>query len=432
MKPIRKSGLLISAPGSGAGKTLITSALLRELKSRGLDISAAKAGPDYIDPGFHQNACWVASVNLDAWAMNADRLNALAINQPGDHLLVEGAMGLFDGASDGSGSAAELSKVLGIPVLLVVNAAKQSHSVAALVKGFRDHDPEVLLGGVILNQVGSPRHERLLRGALSEAGISVLGAIPRDPRLEMPERHLGLVQAQEIGKIEEFIATATGIVSDACDMDAIESAFEGMDPGTQKSGSLPPLGQRIAIAQDEAFSFIYPHVLSDWRSAGAEVSFFSPLGNEAPGDGVDAIFLPGGYPELHGGRLASAETFRDGMHAAASRGARIYGECGGYMVLGHGLVDAQGGSHKMLGLLELETSFEKRKLHLGYRRLEAVEFPLGEKLTAHEFHYSSIIKAEGDALFSVSDAEGERLGNEGLRRGAVMGSYLHVIDKVVS
>jgi len=210
-------------------------------------------------------------------------------------------------------------------------------------------------------------------------------------------------------------------------------ASRGPLPGPPPQGgreSVAPLGQRIAIARDVAFAFAYPHLLQDWHDAGAEISFFSPLADEAPASDADAVYLPGGYPELYAGRLAAAARFRTGMHAAAERGALIYGECGGYMVLGESLVDTEGEDHPMLGLLPLITSFRHRMLHLGYRLLRPIgDLPWTTPLTAHEFHFARVV-SEGDAgpLFEAEGADGTALGPIGLRRGRVMGSFAHVID----
>lgn len=337
-------------------------------------------------------------------------------------------MGLYDGAVDGSGSAAELSKALGVPVILIVDAAKQSHSIAALVRGFRDHDEKVKLAGVILNKVGSARHKNMLVNALEAINVNVLGVIPRDESFLLPERHLGLVQAGETQDIEAFIKQAAVTLSKTCDLDAVAACFVPVKERKRQGSMLPPLGQSIAIAQDEAFSFIYPHLLEDWRQQGATISFFSPLANQAPQTGVSAIYLPGGYPELYAGKLAAAEDFKFAMAIARDRETLIYGECGGYMVLGEGIVDAEGKSHAMAGLLKLETSFEQKKLHLGYRSISGEGFVLGEELNGHEFHYTSALKEEGEPLFTVKDALGEDLGNAGLRDGNIMGSYMHVID----
>jgi len=427
---MQSSGLMIAAPNSGSGKTVATLALLAALRARGIDIRAAKAGPDYIDPAFHEAACGQASVNLDPWAMNADRLRQLAARQGGTHLLVEAMMGLFDGAADGRGSADDLAVMLKLPVVLVIDAAKQSHSVAALARGFRDHREDVNIAGVILNRVAGARHETMLREALAAINLLVLGAIPRSDDLQLPERHLGLVQARENDALAEFITRAAKCVGVAIDIDALLAIFAPLPVAENHAQRwLPPLGQRIAIARDDAFSFVYPHWLTDWRNAGTELSFFSPLADEAPASDADAIFLPGGYPELHGERLASANAFRKAMQSAAAYGVRIYGECGGYMVLGRGIEDADGHRHAMLGLLDLETSFARRKLHLGYRRVTAIgEFPLGARFTAHEFHYSTVLREDGEALFMARGSDGADLGGLGIRCGSVCGSYLHLID----
>lgn len=424
-----QKGLVLAAPHSGSGKTVLTLALLRALQNAGVAIRAAKAGPDFIDPGFHAAACGRASVNLDPWAMSKSRLRALAKGQGGSHLLVEAMMGLYDGAADGSGSAADLAQSLGVGVVLVVDAAKQSHSIAALVRGFRDHRPQMHLAGVILNKTGGARHEAMLRGALEAIGVAVIGAIARSAELVLPQRHLGLVQAGEMPGIEAFVAAAARLVENCVDLDRLLAVFAPIAKSSEKHDRIPPPGQRVAIASDAAFSFFYPHMAGDWQASGAELSFFSPLADAAPRADADAIFLPGGYPELHGATIAAATRFKQGLRQAAQRGTRIYGECGGYMALGEGIVDAAGARHAMCALLPLETGFAQRKLHLGYRRLVAPKgFFAGERLMAHEFHYSSIIKESGEPLFEASDALGVDLGPQGLRAGSVSGSYMHLID----
>lgn len=385
----------------------------------------AKSGPDYIDPRFHEAACGAPVLNLDAWAMRPERLRGLA---QGDGLLViEGAMGLFDGAPpEGKGATADLARVLGLPVVLVVDAARMAQSVAPLVAGFVAHDPEVRVAGVILNRVGSVRHEAMLRHALRPLGVPVLGAVYRDNELVNPSRHLGLVQASERGDLETYLDKVSAKIAHSVDLEALQRLAAPLPAATAAPGLLPP-AQSIAIAQDQAFAFSYPHLLNDWRGAGATLTFFSPLNDEAP-QPADMVYLPGGYPELHAGRLAAAQTFRNGMIAAAKTTV-IYGECGGYMAMGDGLVDADGGRHRMLGLLALETSFEKRKLHLGYRRLTALADPFHGTLMAHEFHYATTLKAEGDVLFSAEDAEGNELLPMGLVRERICGSFAHLIDQ---
>jgi len=425
-------GLLIAAPSFGAGKTTLTLALLRALKTAGRSVVSGKSGPDYIDPKFHEAASGTPCINLDAWAMTPKTLKSLAADQARGHdlLVVEGAMGLFDGAANGKGSAADLASALALPVVLVVDCARQAQSVAALVHGFRCFRQDVPIAGVILNRVGSARHETMLRAALAPLEIEVLGALPRSDALILPERHLGLVQAEEHPDLHAFLESAAKLCSHHVDLGKLESAALPLVPDAMASRHLPPPpGQKIAIARDTAFAFVYPHLLDFWRDEGVEMSFFSPLADEPPWSLADAVYLPGGYPELHAGSLGAADTFKSGMKAASKSGKLIYGECGGYMTLGTGLTDAKGTRHEMLGLLPLETSFQIRKRHLGYRTVRAPGgLPWPGLLSAHEFHYASVVsEGAADGLFSAVDAEGNTLGEMGLRRGAVMGSFAHVI-----
>ncbi|WP_062014011.1 cobyrinate a,c-diamide synthase [Aureimonas sp. AU4] len=423
------SGLLVAAPHSGSGKTLVTLALLAHLRREGVAVRPAKAGPDYIDPTFHAAAAGVPSVNLDPYAMRPVLLRALA--QGPVPLVAEGMMGLFDGAADGTGSSADLAELLDLAVVLVVDCARQSHSVAALVRGFRDHRPRLRFAGLVLNRVASTRHERMLREALAPLDLPVLAVLPPAPHLVLPERHLGLVQAGEHAGLATFLHDAAdwlaaGLMPGALDRWLVPDVSRE----TVSAETLAPLGTRVAVAQDTAFGFAYPHLLDGWRAAGASLHPFSPLADEAPDAAADAVFLPGGYPELHAGRLAAVAAFRAGMHRAAAGGARVYGECGGYMVLGEGLVDANGARHAMLGLLGVETSFHERRRHLGYRRLETLPGgPWEGALTAHEFHYTSTLSERGAPLFRARDALGEDLGLAGLQAGRVAGSFLHVIDR---
>ncbi|NDW05791.1 cobyrinate a,c-diamide synthase [Jiella pacifica] len=446
------AGLMIAAPSSGAGKTTVTLALIAALRAAGHEVASAKAGPDYIDPAFHAAASGRECVNLDPFAMRPALIGKLAAGQRrgADLFVTEAMMGLFDGAADGTGSAADLATMVGAQIVLVVDCARQSHSVAALVSGFHHFRPDTRISGLILNRVGSDRHQRMLTDALRPLGIPVLAALPRRDDLALPERHLGLVQAGEHGDIAAFFDRAARWMGENADLEAlamlaksdragiggtVEAHPPGAVPGEPPGATpLPPLGQRIAVARDESFAFAYPHMLSGWREAGAEVSFFSPLSNEAPAEDCDAVFLPGGYPELHAGRLAAAERFRAGVKRAAGAGALIYGECGGYMALGEGLTDAEGLRHEMLRLLPLETSFAERRRHLGYRRLTPLEgSPFGEgELVGHEFHYATTVSERRDRaapLFAVRDAAGVDLGCTGLAAGRVMGSFCHVIDR---
>ncbi len=426
---------VVAAPSSGSGKTIFTLGLLRAFRDAGLAVASAKIGPDYIDPRFHEAATGRPSVNLDGWAMRRDRILRLAVEagQGADILVVEGVMGLFDHAAEpgveGRGGAAEVAATLGAPVVLVIDSSGMAQSVGAVAAGFRNFAAGPSIAGVVLNRVASARHEALLREGCDSAGVEVLGVLPRNAALRAPSRHLGLVQAEELPELETLIRTAAELVARNVNLDRLRSLASA--PPTPLYTALPPpvppLGSRIAVARDLAFRFAYPHVLEGWREAGAELSFFSPLADEPPSAEADAVFLPGGYPELHAGRLAGASRFREGVMTARDAGAVIYGECGGYMTLGQWLVDADGVRHEMLGLLALETSFAERRLHLGYRHAElAAPGPLGAAgsvCRAHEFHYAAVVSEEGPPLFRLPGG-----GSAGLVRDFVSGSFLHVID----
>ncbi|MEN8892841.1 cobyrinate a,c-diamide synthase [Planktotalea arctica] len=418
------TGFIIAAPSSGSGKTTITLGLLRAFKRKGIPVRGAKSGPDYIDPRFHEAASGAPCFNLDAWAMSPERITSLAA---GDiPLIVEGAMGLFDGAPpDGRGSVADLARQLKLPVVLVVDASRIAQSIAPLVLGFAQYDPKVMVAGVILNKVGSARHETNLRRALLPIGLSVLGVIPRRSGIEQPSRHLGLIQAQEHDDLDAFIEGAADLIVTHVDLDLISELTRSL-PDRDFSRKIAPPAQRIAIAQDRAFAFAYPHLLQDWHEQGAQIEIFSPLNND-PIPASDFIYLPGGYPELYAAKLASSSCFMTSLRAA-TKTTQIYGECGGYMVLGDGLIDAQGTHHEMAGLLRLETSFQQRKLHLGYRHLNAAQGPFKGQWNAHEFHYASTLSAQGEPLFAAKDAEGLDLPAMGLTLGNVSGSFAHIID----
>jgi cobyrinic acid a,c-diamide synthase len=434
-------GLIIAAPASGGGKTVVTMALLRHLRRRGVRAIGAKLGPDYIDPGFHTAAAGLPCRNLDPWAMRPTTLAAeiATLESAAEIVLCEGAMGLFDGTgtTGEEDSAADLAALTGWPVVLVVDARAQGASVAALVAGFARHCADVPIAGIILNRVGSARHDRLLRAALTRhvSEIAVLGSVARVDRLRLPERHLGLVQAAERHDLDGFLDDAATTIGDALDVEALlRLARPSRTRRCDASPPLPPLGTRIAVASDAAFAFAYPAVLEGWQHAGAALVLFSPLADEPPAVDADAVYLPGGYPELHAGRLAANARFLAGLRGIAERGALVFGECGGYMVLGDALTDCAGIGHAMAGLLPVETSFAAPRLHLGYRRLTLLEeTPLGRagaRFRGHEFHYTTTVsEGAGRKLFRVSDAFGDALGLAGIARGRIVGSFMHLVDR---
>ena len=419
------SGVLIAATSSRSGKTTVTLGLARALKNSGHDVRVAKSGPDYIDPAFHQIASGHPCYNLDGWAMSDKRIAHLAAK--GGYLIVEGAMGLFDGSMSGKGSSASIAKSLDIPVVLVVDCAALAHSVAAIVKGFLSHDPDVRFAGIILNQIGSDRHLAVLKDALKGIDCPILGTISRNATLVRPSRHLGLVQAHEDEGIETFIDAASKVISQTVDLAAITKAARPLKQ-LPLPGLIPPLGDHIAIAMDTAFSFVYPHITTDWAAAGARITTFSPLADETPDKTADAIYLPGGYPELHAPALTRAGKFRSALRHAANQGKTIYGECGGYMVLGKSIVDANNIPHPMVGLLDLQTSFAKRKLHLGYVDLQASSGPLKGHWKGHEFHYAATTHEHGTPLFRAQKTGSNESIPMGLVSGSVSGSFAHIID----
>jgi cobyrinic acid a,c-diamide synthase len=429
--------LVISAPASGTGKTTLTLALARAFRDRGFVVQCFKSGPDYIDPAFHAAACGRISVNIDSWAMRRETIEALvARGRDADVVLAEGSMGLFDGVAtpglSGTGASADIADMMGWPVLLVLDPAGQAQTAAAVASGLRDFRPGVRVAGVILNRVASPRHEELVCRAMAGAGIPVLGALPRHAPVALPERHLGLVQAEELSRLGELIGEAARLVAERVDLDALlalaDEAWSAKAAGSM--ARLTPPGQRIALARDAAFSFIYPHILESWRAAGAEIMPFSPLSDECPDDSADVCWLPGGYPELHAGRLAANRGFHGGLKAFAQT-RPVHGECGGYMVLGNGMIDKEGARHAMTGLLGLETSFAKRKMHLGYRKAELRSaipgHAAGAHLRGHEFHYATILAQPDTPLAIVRDANDADVTETGSRRGHVTGTFFHLI-----
>ncbi len=444
---------------------MVTLGLLRALKRRGLCVQPFKCGPDYIDPAFHEAACGRPSYNLDSWAMRQETALALLGEAEGaDFIVIEALMGLFDSVASagqwGNGASADIAALAGLPVVLVLDISGQSQTAAAVARGFAGFRPGVEIAGVILNRVGSPRHERLARAGFDETGMRVFGAIPRNEAVKLPERHLGLVQAGELSGLSACLDALADLAEAHVDIEGLlktpsscpspqgERERQNCPPASNE-GPQPapsPLGERAGVRGDFAPSrparracprcgillrlSASPEKLA--TGGGGEFCPSRRLRIKAPSASADAVWLPGGYPELHAGRLASNTNFLNGVRSFAES-KPVHGECGGYMVLGDGLIDAKGERHAMLGLLRLETSFAARKLHLGYRRAELlVSCVLGKRggtVSGHEFHYSSVLAEEGEKLLSVTNADREPVPAHGLRRGNVTGSFLHVIDR---
>ncbi len=431
-------GLVIAAPRSSGGKTTVALGLMRAFQRGGVAVQPFKNGPDYIDPAFHARACGRASFNLDSWAMPAGLISSLLAHaSDADLALVEGSMGLFDGGARrgeaGIGATADIAALTGWPVLLVLDVSGQAQSAAAIALGCTTLRADVVVAGVVLNRVASDRHQQLAVSAIEGAGIPVVGCIRRNDDLALAERHLGLVPPGEVTQLDTQIDLLADVVASQCDLPKIRALAQAGRASATNEPAMPPPAQRIAIAQDAAFVFTYPHLMSAWRAAGAELTIFSPLADQGPDPSTELAWLPGGYPELHGGRLAGNAVFQEGLRRFAST-RPVHGECGGYMVLGQGLVDAAGIRHAMVGLLGLETDFSKRKLHLGYRAARLLgPSPLGSpgaRVTGHEFHYARVTAMGNDEpLLEAVDASSQPVSDLASRRGLVSGTFFHLIAR---
>lgn len=426
--------VVIAGTSSGAGKTTIASGLIGALRARGRVVQGFKVGPDYIDPSYHALAAGRPGRNLDAFLSGPELVAPLFAHgaHGADLAVVEGVMGLFDGAS-GRGelaSTAHVAKLLGAPVLLVVDAAAMARSAAAIVHGFRDFDPAVNVAGVIVNRVGSEHHEQLLREAIEPLGVPVLGALRRDERLSAPERHLGLVPATERqARTRATLATLAEAVGEALDLEAIERLAATASALTAAPWSPEPLDEvvgqaSIAIARGPAFSFHYEENLELLRAAGAELAAFDPLHDAALPADVDAIVLAGGFPEAFAAGLEANASLREQIADFAAVGRPVLAECGGLLYLGREL-----DGHAMCGALPTRGAMTDR-LTLGYREATALSdtpwLAAGDRLRGHEFHYSQVEPLDEpiEPAWRLAARGRERV--EGCVLGGVQASYLHV------
>ena len=455
---------VIAAPASGSGKTTITLALLAALRRRGLEVAPFKVGPDFIDPGHHAAASGRASRNLDPWMCGEDGVQrSFSLGCAGAEVaVVEGVMGLFDGAEGGSeaGSTAAVAKLLKAPVILVIDAKGQARSVAALIKGFAEFDPDLTVAGIILNRVASPRHAELLRAAhASVPGLpSLLGVLPREPQIALPERYLGLVTAEAAPENVVFYERLAEWFEAGVDVDGLLNCSSpppltggGRGAGETTTAEFhsnlpphpnppPPGGReidskhrvRIAVARDEAFSFCYPENLELLEEAGAEIEFFSPLRNHHLPTGISGIYLPGGYPELYAPQLAANLTLLQAIRAAAGAGMPIYAECGGLIYLSGG-VDGAAADHfqPFVALFPARARMLPQRKALGYRqvtfRFDTILGPAGTIARGHEFHYSEVaIDPEVPRSYALSRVGGQVLEDEGYVLNNVLASYVHL------
>ena len=433
--------VLIAAPSSGSGKTTISLGIMAALRKRGLVVQPFKVGPDFIDPGHHTAVCGRASRNLDGWILSKDYVVSSFVKacNGADIAVIEGVMGLFDGVSGKSedGSSAQIAKWTGSTVILVVDARSMARSAAALISGFEKFDKDITIAGVVFNRVGSERHKNMLRDAVeSNCNTKILGFIPRDEALSMPERHLGLITTED-GFSQDFIDRLGRVIEDNIDLDGLVS-ISGTAPILQ-TPHIPLFAKegerggviKIAVARDHAFSFYYEDNFDILRDLGAELVFFSPLAEKALPEGIAGLYIGGGYPELHAERLSANRSMMDSIKNFAESGGKIYAECGGFMYLMEGIVDFDGKFHRMAGIFPTKAKMLKRRKALGYVEVEAIEDnPLaakGSRIRGHEFHYSEIdeMPISVDRVYSVNKPGGDSCV-EGYRYRNTLASYVHL------
>ena len=431
--------IVIAATRSGSGKTTIVAGLLAALRKKGLKVQAYKIGPDYIDPGYHALASGRAVHNLDTWLVPEVRLREIFARSAAssDIAVIEGVMGLYDGGRGGISSTAEIARLLDAPVLLVIDAKSMGASAAAIALGFRAYDPDVHLMGVLLNRIGSPTHEAMIREALSGIHMPLLGALRRDNSLSMPERHLGLVPTTE-NRERELIERLGDAVGSQVDLDGILALARNAPALSLPLSENPSTGSvasahgcRIAVAHDEAFSFYYPESLSVLEHFGARCVPFSPLSDEGlpPADG---LILGGGFPEMFADRLGKNQSMMRSIRSAAKAGMPIYAECGGFMYLMDELVDFEGHSHPMLGIFPGTVRMQERLQMVGYVEAELLQDTIlgqaGDLLRGHEFHFSSETTAsqELSRAFRLTRMRNGQQYPAGYANGNILGSYLHL------
>ncbi|MGV1098555.1 cobyrinate a,c-diamide synthase [Thiovibrio sp. JS02] len=421
---------LLAGTQSGSGKTTLTLGLLAALRNKGLKVQPFKCGPDFIDPTLHRLATGVLSRNLDLWMMGEEfSRQTFARHSSGVEIsLIEGVMGMFDG---GDSSSARLAKALQVPVVLVLDVRSMAESAAAVVKGFESLDPAVAVGGVILNRVASERHFSLLRQAIADhCRAELLGFLPRSLDFEIPSRHLGLRMGAEAPLGAEALARLAQTVAENIDLDRLVALAGPAGGGAVKEEARRQVRARIGVARDAAFCFYYEENLELLESAGAELVFFSPGADRALPEGLDGLYLGGGYPELFCEELSDNRSMRESIRAFAASGRPIHAECGGFMYLCEEIVDLNGKSFPMAGVFPAKAAMQARRASLGYRevrlRKDGHFGPAGTVLRGHEFHYSAIgAMPKGIERLYAATGSGVEF-TEGYRLGNTLGSYIHL------
>lgn len=433
--------LIIAGVSSGVGKTTISVGIMRALMRKGRKVIPFKTGPDYIDTGFHRAATGRASVNLDLWMTgeaNTRFIYQMHRNE-GDFAVIEGVMGLYDGLGDNqsTGSTSHLSKVINAPVILIMDGSHIAASAAAVVLGFKEYDKNVKIRGVIVNNVSSEYHYRLIEEAITKTtGIPCLGYLPNNPRLTVASRHLGLFQDQEIDDIEDFMEEAATHISEHIDMNLLEKiAAEDEDQEDRLPDPVDPRaslenickGMKIGVARDDAFSFYYEDNIRLLEYMGFEIKWFSPLHDSCLPDHLDAIYLGGGYPELHGEALSGNRSFLDSLKDALDNGVPAYAECGGYMYLTEGIKDAEGKFHQLTGFFQGQCMMTQSLQRFGYAEVKTSS---GLSFRGHEFHHSKWT-GPSDTPLSLSLNKAKELGNPvswrcGQQKANAHGAYVHI------
>ncbi|MDJ0666015.1 MAG: cobyrinate a,c-diamide synthase [Desulfobacterales bacterium] len=435
-------GLIIAATASGCGKTTLSLGLMAALVRRGLRVVPFKVGPDFIDPGHHRSVTGRTSHNLDGWMLSR-RFNRETFHHRanrGEIAVVEGVMGLFDGYDGRSdaGSTAQMAKWLDLPVVLVVDARSMARSAAALVQGFENFDADLKFLGVLFNRIGSARHLRYLKEALmGHVTMPCLGGVPRESSIRMPERHLGLVTAEDHPLSATQIDQMADLIEAHVDLDGLLSRVDPIHLSSHDHGATTPQedpGPRIGIARDRAFCFYYPENLAILEAYGARLVYFSPLTDATLPEGLDGLYLGGGYPETNARQLAANRAMRTAIFDMSRKGMPIYGECGGFMYLGRGLIDLDGRRHAMTDCFPLSTRMLRKRKALGYREIQlktaCILGPAGSSARGHEFHYSEIETADPNddvaTVYRVVPRSGGDMQTEGFYRRRTLGSYIHL------
>jgi cobyrinic acid a,c-diamide synthase len=442
--PFQIPRLVIAGTGSGVGKTTVTLGLIQAFRNQGLRVASFKCGPDYLDPTYHSRASGQTCQNLDSWMMGKEALLSTfqRASENADLAIVEGVMGLFDGLTPTAetGSTAEIAKLLKAPVLLVIDASGMARTIAAIAKGFRDFDPELKLAGVVANWIGSRGHLKLLHTAMSATfgdQVPLLGGLIKSPELAFPERHLGLLTADEQNVPDSLLQAWGGACQEYLNMNQAlklaQSAPEILMTATAslEAPNAPRRTCRIGIAHDEAFHFYYEYNLRSLQSSGAELIFFSPLQDEKLPD-VDGLYLGGGYPELFATQLSQNLSIRNSIRDFAFQNKPVYAECGGLMYLSEKIVNVEGESFPMVGLIPGTATMGKKLKAMGYVEIETEQDtllgPHGLRFRGHQFRYSDLSVNSDlpvEYAYRVRRRRDQETFSEGYARNRVLGTYVH-------